>query len=74
MLLPGMILVEVMDEVTQLPEGRVGTQLSVTIKVVSAGVTVTDSVSVVSRLCVTTRLVCVKVGEVVHDTDIIDAA
>jgi hypothetical protein len=39
---------------TQLPEGRVGTQLVVTTVVVVGGVVVTEAVDVVSTLCVTT--------------------
>jgi len=69
----GMTLVDVMNVVTQLLEDRAGTQLAVTTIVVDGGVVVTESVDVVSRLCVTTWLVCVKVGEDVHDTDIIAA-
>jgi hypothetical protein len=54
MLLPGMTLIDVMDVVTQLPMGRVGTQLAVTIVVVVGGVVVTESVDVVSTRWVTT--------------------
>jgi len=50
----GMMLVDVMGVLAQLPGGRVGTQLVVIIVVVVGGVVVTESVDVVSRLCVTT--------------------
>jgi hypothetical protein len=62
-----MVLVNVMSVVTQLPGGRVGIQLWVTTVVVVGGVVVTESVDVISRLCVMIWLVCVKVGEDVHD-------
>ena len=58
MLLPGMMVVDVMDVVTQgsVPDRVSVAQLVVTTTVVEVvgGVVVTESVDVISRVCVTT--------------------
>jgi hypothetical protein len=67
MCVPGMVLTIVTSVVMQLPGGRVGTQLWASSVVVVGGTVVRENVDVMSRLCVTISLVCVNVGEDVHD-------